>query len=182
MNINDFGGTFVPRFTGLLPDLKAKREEEALKKEEEAKEKEKLQKEKAEQEKKAKQQEMEPLNQQLESAKEQADAIGDSFKDTSKCLLIAMRITRGDIVPQKDMKFLAEHEPDLFKQAIMLRQPKEDPEKCDSVLEDEENAENGSEYSSESGESTDSSADSTASAAVSVSAASAGGTAEISIS
>ena len=181
MNINDFGGTFVPKFTSVLPDLKAKREEEALKKEEEAKEKERLQKEKSEQEKRAKQQELESLNQQLESAKEQADAIGDSFKDTSKCLLIAMRITRGDIVPQKDMKFLAEHEPDLFKQAIMLRQPKEDPEECDSVLEDEENAENSSDYSPESGGSTDFSAGSTASAS-SVSAASTGGTAEISIS
>lgn len=181
MNINDFGGTFVPKFTSVLPDLKAKREEEALKKEEEAKEKERLQKEKSEQEKRAKQQELESLNQQLESAKEQADAIGDSFKDTSKCLLIAMRITRGDIVPQKDMKFLAEHEPDLFKQAIMLRQPKEDPEECDSVLEDEENAENSSDYSPESGGSTDFSAGSAASAS-SVSAASTGGTAEISIS
>lgn len=182
MNINDFGGTFVPKFTSVLPDLKAKREEEALKKEEEAKEKERLQKEKAEQEKRAKQQELESLNQQLESAKEQADAIGQSFKDTSKCLLIAMRITRGDIVPQKDMKFLAEHEPDLFKQAIMLRQPKEDPEECDSVLEDEENAENSSDYSPESGGSTDFSAGSAASASSSVSAASTGGTAEISIS
>ena len=167
MNINDFSGTFVPKFTGIMPDLKAKREEEALKKEEETKEKEKLQKEKEVQEKKAKQQELESLNQQLESAKEQADAIGDSFKDTSKCLLIAMRITRRDIVPQKDMKFLAEHEPDLFKQAIMLRQPKEDPEKCDSVLEEEENAENGSDYPYEgSSDSAEFSADSTATAAV----------------
>lgn len=152
MNINDIGGSFVPKFTSILPDLKTKREEEAIKKEEEAKEKEKLQKEKAEQEKKAKQQELESLNQQLESAKEQADAVGDSFKDMSKCLLIAMRITRGDIVPQKDMKFLSEHEPDLFKQAIMLRQPKENPKEWDSLLEDEEeNTESDSEYSDETG-------------------------------
>lgn len=170
MNINDFGGSFVPEFTSILPNLKAKREEEALKKEEEIKEKEKLRKEKEEQEKKAKQQELESLNQQLESAKEQADAIGDSFKDTSKCLLIAMRITRGDIVPQKDMKFLMDHEPDLFKQAIMLRQPKENPEECESVLEDEEEtAENGSEYSSEgSNSSTQVPADSAASSAIDI--------------
>ena len=163
MNINDIGGSFTPKFTSILPDLKAKREEEAIKKEEEAKEKEKLQKEKAEQEKKAKQQELESLNQQLESAKEQADAVGDSFKDMSKCLLIAMRITRGDIVPQKDMKFLSEHEPDLFKQAIMLRQPKENPKEWDSILEDEEeNTESGSEYSDETGGSSEFSADSAA--------------------
>ena len=168
MNINDFGGTFVPKFTSSMPDLKAKREEEAQKKAEALKEREKLQKEKEAQEKKAKQQELESLNQQLESAKEQADAIGDSFKDTSKCLLIAMRITRGDIVPLKDMKFLMDHEPDLYKQAIMLRQPKDDPEECDSVLEeDDESAESGSEYPSEMGGNAGFSADSTTSTAVS---------------
>ena len=169
MNINDFGGTFVPKFTSSMPDLKAKREEEAQKKAEALKEKEKLQKEKEAQEKKAKQQELESLNQQLESAKEQADAIGDSFKDTSKCLLIAMRITRGDIVPLKDMKFLMDHEPDLYKQAIMLRQPKDDPEECDSVLEEEdESAESGSEYPSEMGGNAGYAADSATSTAFSV--------------
>lgn len=169
MNINDFGGTFVPKFTSSITDLKTKREEEAQKKEEALKEKEKLQKEKEAQEKKAKQQELESLNQQLESAKEQADAVGDSFKDTSKCLLIAMRITRGDIVPLKDMKFLSEHEPELFKQAIMLRQPKDDPEECDSVLEEEdESAESGSEYSSEMDGNAGYGADSTASTAITV--------------
>ena len=38
----------------------------------------------------------------------------------------------------KDMKYLAEHEPDLFKQAILLRVPNDHPKKHKSVLEDDE--------------------------------------------
>lgn len=82
--------------------------------------------------------ELSMLEEQLKNSNEQAEAAGDSFEAFSKCLTIAQRITRGDIVPLKDIKYLMEHEPDLYKQAILMRRPNDDPEKHDSVLEDED--------------------------------------------
>lgn len=100
-------------------------EEERRKKEQQFKEQEK-------------QNELQMLTKELENADKQADAIGDEFKVYARCLTIASRISRGDTVPMKDMKYLAEHEPDLFKQAILLRVPNDHPKKHKSVLEDDE--------------------------------------------
>ncbi len=85
-----------------------------------------------------KQNEIEMLTQELENSNKEAEAMGDSFKIYSRCLTIASRISRGDSVPMKDMKYLAEHEPDMFKQAILLRMPNDHPEKHKSVLDDDE--------------------------------------------
>ena|GEM_PF-4492368 len=99
----------------------------------------------------AKQNELQMLTQELENARDQADAVGDSFEVYSKCLTIASRISRGDSVPLKDMKYLAEHEPDMFKQAILLRVPNDHPKKHKSVLEDEDEEQTESTSGSETG-------------------------------
>ncbi|MBR5090980.1 MAG: hypothetical protein IK093_16250 [Ruminiclostridium sp.] len=96
-----------------------------------------------------KQQELDMLGKQLEASKKEADAMGDEFETFSKCMKIASRIAKGDIVPPKDIKYLMEHEPDLYKQAILLRVPNDKPKKHKSVLDDEdeksESAQNGGE-------------------------------------
>lgn len=143
-NANNKPNIPVPTFTSALKTPKSKEEEaeEAKRLLEQQKaaeaEQERLRKEEEKQKKLERENELSMLNEQLESAKEQAESIADSFADLGKCLTIALRITRGDNVPMKDMKFLSEHEPDMFKQAIMMRQPKSDPEDCDSVLEDDD--------------------------------------------
>ena len=98
------------------------------------------------------------LQDQLDSIKEQEKAGEEGWEDFGRCLKIAASIDAGDNVPQKDMQFLQEHEPELFMKAMLLRRPKEDPEDCDSVLEDEEDSDDsgaGSAKISESGASVD---------------------------
>lgn len=56
----------------------------------------------------------------------------------TKCIQIAARIVKGDIIPNKDMQFLAENEPKLYSSAILLRQQNDKPKRYDSLLEDEE--------------------------------------------
>ena len=111
-------------------------------------ERKKLEKqEQAEQFKKAleeKRQQAQMLKEQLESSREEAEGMAKEFGCLSKCMVIAARISRGDIVPAKDMKYLMENEPDLYKQAILLRQPKKDPEEYDSVLDEEDEKDSGS--------------------------------------
>lgn len=119
----------------LSKDEEKRIEEEKLKKAEEA-EKQKKAEEKAK--KLAQENELRMLQQQLESADEQAEGTADSFEAFGKCLTIAQRITRGDNVPTKDMKYLMEHEPDLYKQAIMMRRPNDDPKDYDSVLDEDD--------------------------------------------
>lgn len=98
------------------------------------------------------------LQDQLDSIKEQEKAGEEGWADFGKCLRIASRIAAGDNVPQQDMRFLQEHNPELFMKAMLLRRPKEDPEDCESELEDEEDSEDsgaGSAKISESGTSVD---------------------------
>lgn len=90
------------------------------------------------QEQKEREQELDMLEKQLEASKKEAEAMEDMYKAFAKCLKIASRISRGDIVPPKDMKYLAEHEPDLYKQAILLRMPNPKPKKHKSLIEDED--------------------------------------------
>ncbi len=126
--------------------LREQQEREARKAAEEEERRKKLQQKQQE-----KQEQLAMLKQELENSNEQAEAIGDEFKVYARCLTIASRISRGDTVPLKDMKYLAENEPDLFKQAILLRMPNDHPKKHKSVLDDDE--EQQTEQTSESGES-----------------------------
>ena len=146
------GRMFSPIFTASQKSEKPKTEEELAQLEAQQKQQEELQKKQQEEaRKKQLENEKAMLQMQLESAKEQSEAIEDSFSAFSKCMTIAHRITKGDHVPMKDMKFLMENEPDLYKQAIMLRQPNPKPKEHKSVLEDEE-LENNTESFSQGGE------------------------------
>lgn len=137
-SIND-----IPVFTPSFKYQSKKAREEAVKAAEEKAAKEAEEQKQKEAAKKAQQQnELNMLKMQLESSKEQSEAAEESFATFGKCLTIAQRITRGDIVPTKDMKYLMEHEPDLYKQAILMRQPNNDPKKHKSVLEDEDESRN----------------------------------------
>lgn len=76
----------------------------------------------------------------LESAKESAEAAGEGFKDMGRALEIARRMMHGDIVPASDEKFLMEYNKDIYMGAKTMQAlaQNEDPEKYDSILEDEE--------------------------------------------
>jgi hypothetical protein len=73
---------------------------------------------------------------QMESAREQGAAEAEAAKIRIKCLQIAMRIISGDEVPPEDHKFLAEHDPELYAEAMSRRMPKEDPYKHERLSED----------------------------------------------
>ena len=133
MNISSVGNSqtlFIP------PELEKAKEQEAAAKEEKA---EQLKKEL--EEKKQQEAELEMYKEQLEASKKQAEAVEEGFVVFGKCLRIAMRISSGDIVPQKDIEFLGEHEPEMLKQAILLRRPNAEPKEWESIL-DEEDMEN----------------------------------------
>lgn len=101
--------------------------------------------------------EMQAYMKQLEESKK--DKNGDRIQDLSKCMKIARRIMHGDKVPMKDMKFLAEKYPDLFRNAIMFKQKNPEPKKYKSVLDkdDDDNGQNQEAYESGEVESVDSS-------------------------
>ncbi len=73
----------------------------------------------------------------LEQHKKQTEGVDSAFDDFAKCIKIALRIMNGDQVPLQDHRFLAEKEPALYENAIMMRRHNEDPEKHDSLLDDE---------------------------------------------
>ena len=147
------GKMFSPVFNPTQKNEKPKTEEELALLDAQKKQQEQAQK-KAEEEAKQKQlaNEKAMLEMQLESAKEQSEAIEDSFSTFSKCMTIAHRITKGDKVPLKDMKYLMEHEPDLYKQAILMRQPNPKPKEHKSVLEEDDEQISTEEYSQGGGE------------------------------
>lgn len=74
------------------------------------------------------------ISMQLEAA---ADFKETPYDELTKCMLIATRIMKGDKVPQADIRFLAEKEPDLYSSALLMRQNNEKPKRHKSLLEDE---------------------------------------------
>lgn len=93
---------------------------------------------------------------QLQESKENKSE--DRIQDFAKCMKIAARIMHGDRVPMKDMKFLAEKNPDMFRNAVMLKRHNPEPKKYKSVLDkgDEENEQEQAISESEQTDSTDS--------------------------
>ena len=77
----------------------------------------------------------------MQSAREAADGAAEAWRIKAKTLEIARRIIRGDNVPPADYSFLAEHNPELFKEAVTLRNISEndDPEDHDALSERDEN-------------------------------------------
>ena len=123
----------------MTPFEKQRAMEQAAKEQQKAAE-EQRRKQAEEQAAKQKEQEQKMLEEELKSSKEQAEAMEDMFEAFAKCIKIAARITKGDIVPMKDIKFLAEHEPDMYKQAILMRMPNDHPKKHKSLIKDDEEA------------------------------------------
>lgn len=76
----------------------------------------------------------------LEAAKEAAEAAGEGFEDLGRALEIARRMMHGDIVPASDEKFLMDFNRDIYMGAKNMQAlaKNDDPEKYDSLLEDEE--------------------------------------------
>ena len=76
----------------------------------------------------------------LEAAKEAAEAAGEGFEDLGRALEIARRMMHGDIVPASDEKFLMDFNRDIYMGAKNMQAlaKNDDPEKYDSILEDEE--------------------------------------------
>lgn len=56
----------------------------------------------------------------------------------SKCYKIAARIGNGDKVPMKDMKFLRENAPELYKNALLFKKHNPEPKKYKSCLDKED--------------------------------------------
>lgn len=83
---------------------------------------------------------------QLEAMRKQMEESEDNnnkgIMDLAKCMKIARRIQNGDRVPLKDMKFLAEKYPELYKNSILLKKNNPEPKKYKSVL-DKEDEESG---------------------------------------
>lgn len=86
----------------------------------------------------------------FENAKEAAEAQEEGFGDMAKAMEIARRILNGDIVPAQDEKFLMEFNSEMYMRVKSMAELKEDPEKYDSLLEEEEE-ENGKPGSGSSG-------------------------------
>lgn len=72
----------------------------------------------------------------LKRLNEQPSEADAPFDDFAKCLTIALRIINGDRVPMKDEQFLAETEPEMYANAIMLQRQNDNPQKFNSLLDD----------------------------------------------
>lgn len=84
-----------------------------------------------------------------EVSRQQADAGSKAAEEYAKLMTVAMRISRGDIVPYKDEKKLLEAYPDLYqaaKSAQMLHQMDEKRKKHKSLWKDDEDEAAAVEY------------------------------------
>ena len=71
-------------------------------------------------------------------AEQTADAEKKMMEDEAKALKIAMRIGKGDIVPQKDESFLMTTKPDLYKMAKMQALTAKEHIKQKTLMDDDE--------------------------------------------
>ena len=75
---------------------------------------------------------------QMKEIQEQSEARAEEYRILLKCMKIAMNVAAGNKVPEKDQQYLRDNNPDLFAQAMKVRVPKEDPEECESVIDEDE--------------------------------------------
>lgn len=85
------------------------------------------------------------LAEQAETARAQAEAKAKELKVLLNCQKIAMRIIAGDKVDPKDLQYLMEHDIKGFQMAMAMRRPKEKPEECERITEDEQEQKQGGE-------------------------------------
>ena len=75
-----------------------------------------------------------------EMRKQQSENSGKKSKgpNMSKCYKIAGRIGNGHKVPLKDLKYLKENAPELYKNALMFKKHNPEPKKYKSCLDKED--------------------------------------------
>ena len=82
------------------------------------------------------------LNPGKDDAKTQAEVIGEAMSEAMEvmelCSKIAARIRKGDKVPQKDLRYLLQHDPNLYLMATIMQEANDDPKKWDSLVPEEE--------------------------------------------
>ena len=91
----------------------------------------------------------ETMKQQAEASKQQADAMASENKKMMQVLEIMKRISKGGRVPPEDEKFLMDYSEEMYMLAKMQAMLARKHEKYDSVLEDEEEGEEGAAEESE---------------------------------
>ena len=74
----------------------------------------------------------------LDTAKSQLDSMAEKLKVMRKCQKIAASVMRGDRVPPEDLAYLMNNDPEGYKLAMAMRRPKKDPERVESVLDEED--------------------------------------------
>lgn len=65
-------------------------------------------------------------------------SLKEDLEVMKECAKIAANIRSGDRVPPEDLRYLIKHDPKFYMMAMAVREPKEDPDKCDRVSKDEE--------------------------------------------
>lgn len=79
------------------------------------------------------------LLRQLEDADRTAEAQSEAFDVMSRCMKIAANLLKGKRVPPRDLQYLMEHDAELYKMAMSMRNlSRKDDEECDPVIKDEE--------------------------------------------
>lgn len=82
------------------------------------------------------------LNPRKDDAKTQAEVIGEAMSEAMEvmklCSRIAARIRKGDRVPQKDLRYLLQHDPNLYLMATIMQEANDDPKKWDSLIPEDE--------------------------------------------
>lgn len=69
---------------------------------------------------------------------DQTDKKKNKTANMSKCFKIAARIGNGDKVPLKDMKYLRENAPELYKNALLFKKHNPEPKKYKTCLDEED--------------------------------------------
>lgn len=80
--------------------------------------------------------ELDVLKKQLDKANEKKNK--KRVVNMSKCFKIASRISNGDKVPLKDIKYLRENAPELYNSALLFKKHNPEPEKYKSCLDKED--------------------------------------------
>ena len=84
------------------------------------------------------------IRRQLEETNKKENKVANM----SKCFKIAARIQNGDRVPLKDMKYLRENAPELYKSALLFKKHNPEPKKYKSCLDKEDEKSLGTKNSS----------------------------------